>query len=153
MGLVRENVVVPLPPTAAEELWRDVRRWPSFIEGFAHALEVDRGWPAAGSRLVWQSIPGGRGRVTERVRDHEPAGRLVTQVFEEALTGTQTATCEDDDGGTRVALELRYELARGGPLRKITDVLFIRRALSESLGRTLRRFATEAREAAEEGYM
>ena len=111
------------------------------------------GWPEPGAKVVWESGPGGRGRVTEKVveRSH---GSFATQVFEERLVGRQTAAVEPaGEGGTRVALELRYELARGGPLRKITDVLFIRRALSESLGRTLRRFATEAREAAEEGYM
>jgi hypothetical protein len=45
-------------------------------------------------------------------------------------------------------LRLDYELARGGPLRAIADVLFIRRALNQALGRTLARFATEAAEEA-----
>ena len=73
-------------------------------------------------------------------------------MFEEATDrAAQTVTFEPAEGGTRVALELRYELqpttwARQGLIGKVTDVFFIRRALSDSLARTLRRFATEAEE-------
>jgi hypothetical protein len=45
-------------------------------------------------------------------------------------------------------MQLDYELQQGGPLRAITDALFIRRALSDALVRTLRRFSTEAAEEA-----
>ena len=45
-------------------------------------------------------------------------------------------------------IELSYRLQKGGPLRALTDVLFIRRALADALARTLRRFATEAAEQA-----
>ena len=67
--------------------------------------------------------------------------------------GTQTISFEPAEGGTRVALELRYELqpttwARQGPIGKLADVLFIRRALRDALRRTLRRFAIEAEEEA-----
>jgi hypothetical protein len=37
-----------------------------------------------------------------------------------------------------------YQLTSGGPLRKLTDVLFIRRSLAMALERTIRRFSTEA---------
>ena len=40
------------------------------------------------------------------------------------------------------------ELARGGPLGPVMDVLFIRRALNQALTRTLGRFAVEAAEEA-----
>ncbi len=45
-------------------------------------------------------------------------------------------------------LRLEYELARSGPLRGVADVLFIRRALRDSLRRTLDRFAVEVEEEA-----
>jgi hypothetical protein len=155
MALVRETRTVPLPVDRAAELWTNVTRWATFIEGFGHAVERDPSWPAAGSKLVWESTPGGRGRVTERVLSwvapHEGPGKLATQVFEESLVGTQTVTFEPGEGGSRVTLELQYELqpttfARQGLIGKVADVLFIRRALSDSLARTLRRFATEAEE-------
>jgi hypothetical protein len=155
MPLVRETRRVKLPVDRAAALWTDVDRWATFVEGFAHVLERDPDWPKAGSKLVWQSIPGGRGRVTERVvswvAPNEGPGKLSAQVFEEALTGTQTVWFELAEGGTRVNLELSYELqpttfARQGVIGKLADIFFIRRALSDSLARTLRRFATEAEE-------
>ena len=106
------------------------------------------GWPEPGAKVVWESGPGGRGRVTEKVveRSH---GSFATQVFEERLVGRQTAAVEPaGEGGTRVALELRYELAREGPLGALADALFVRRALGDSLVRTLRRFAVEAEDEA-----
>jgi uncharacterized membrane protein len=102
-----------------------------------------------GARLVWTSTPGGRGRVTEKVTESDPGRRFATRVFEDALSGMQLASfARAEDGRTRVELRLDYELARGGPLRAIADVLFIRRALNQALNRTLVRFATEAAEEA-----
>jgi uncharacterized membrane protein len=140
---------VELDPARAWALWTDVGRWPTFVEGFSTAVEHAPAWPAEGSRLVWTSTPGGRGRVTEKVTASEPGARFATRVFEDALSGTQLVSfARADDGRTRVELRLDYELARGGPLRAIADVLFIRRALNQALGRTLARFATEAAEEA-----
>jgi polyketide cyclase/dehydrase/lipid transport protein len=155
MGLARETRTVPLPVERTAELWVDLSRWATFIEGFAHAVDVDPNWPQAGSKLVWESVPDGRGRVTERVLSwvspNEGPGRLSTQVFEESLVGTQTVTFEPGEGGSRVTIELQYELQpttvwRQGVIGKVSDVLFIRRALSDSLARTLRRFSIEATE-------
>ena len=58
---------VRLAPEAALGLWTDLARWPTFVEGFARVVEVDPGWPGEGSRVIWDSIPAGRGRVTEKV--------------------------------------------------------------------------------------
>ena len=138
---------VPLAPEAALGLWSDVGRWPSFVEGFARLLERDPDWPAEGSRVVWESIPGGRGRVTEKVAEHG-TGRFTTQVSEEALQGRQTLSVLEDAEGTRVELALEYELSRYGALNGLADALFIRRALRDSLGRTLNRYAVEAEEEA-----
>jgi uncharacterized membrane protein len=145
----RAAVTVPLPPEATAELWRDVRRWSTFVEGFARVLELSPDWPAEGAKVVWESIPGGRGRVSEKVE--EAQGSFATRVFEDALQGTQTVvfTGAPDGERTRVDLELEYELTRYGPLRAAADLLFIRRALRDALRRTLRRFAVEARQEAE----
>lgn len=155
MGLARETRSVPLPVERAAELWIDLKRWATFIEGFSHVVDVDENWPQSGSKLVWESVAGGRGRVTERVLSwvapNEGPGRLSTQVFEQSLVGTQTVTFEPGEGGSRVSIELQYDLqpttfARQGVIGKVSDVLFIRRALSDSLARTLRRFSIEAAE-------
>lgn len=110
--------------------------------------QVSPVWPQPGAKVVWQSGPGGRGRVTEKVLD-AGEGRLATEVFEERLLGTQTAEFRSGgEGRTHVGLRLEYRLVREGALGAVADALFIRRALRDSLVRTLRRFAVEAEEEA-----
>jgi Polyketide cyclase / dehydrase and lipid transport len=130
-------------PAQADELWCDVRRWPGFIDGFARTAQLDGSWPAAGARLVWESTPAGRGQVLERVREHAEGEHLVTEVEDPRLRGVQTVAFERLQDGVGVTLALEYELTQGGPLRGLTDLLFIRRAIRESLRRTVDRFATE----------
>jgi Polyketide cyclase / dehydrase and lipid transport len=143
------RIAVKLDPDDAFALWADPVRWPAFVEGFGRLASVDRGWPGPGAKAVWDSIAGGRGRVTEQVTERDGA-RLSTQVFEDALAGTQTFAVMPGpaDGGSIVELTLEYELGSGGPLRGLSDALFIRRALRDALRRTLRRFAVEAEEEA-----
>jgi uncharacterized membrane protein len=144
MGVVGNEVTVSLPADRAYALWTDTSRWPSFVEGFGRVESLDAEWPEPGSKVVWVSGPGGRGRVTEKVRERD-GGRIVSTVFEAALSGTQTVTFEAaTEEETKVAVLLDYELQKGGPLRGLTDVLFIRGALSAAQRRTLQRFATEA---------
>ena len=137
-----------LTPEAALRLWSDPGRWPSFVEGFARELERSPEWPAAGARVVWESTPAGRGRVTERVVEGEGPDRFVPQVFDERLNGTQTFRVVESEAGSRAELALEYELTKYGPLSALADVIFIRRAIRDSLRRTLSRFAVEAEEEA-----
>jgi hypothetical protein len=138
---------VPLPPDEAMRLWTNVERWPSFVEGFARRLELSPEWPEQGARVVWESNPDGRGRVTETVTATEES-RFSTQVFEDALMGTQTLRVAPASDGTEVALSLEYELVKYGPLSGLADAIFIRRALRDALRRTLFRFGIEAEEEA-----
>jgi hypothetical protein len=138
---------VRLAPEAALRLWRDLSRWSTFVEGFARAIEVDSGWPGEGSRVVWESIPSGRGRVTEKVVESAP-GQFATMVFEDRLSGRQTLRAIESEAGARVELALEYTLTSYGPLGPLADAIFIRRALRDSLRRTMQRFAVEAEEEA-----
>ena len=141
---VEAAAMVPLAPEPARALWTDLHRWPSFVEGFGWVAEVRGRWPERGSTVVWQSSPGGRGRVTEKVTDDSPQ-RFSTRVSEEALQGEQSARfAAAEEGDTRVELKIEYELSGGGAFQAISDVLFIRRALRDALKRTLRRYAVEA---------
>jgi uncharacterized membrane protein len=149
MATAKAAIAVPLTPEEAYDLWIDVSRWPTFIDGFGHAERLDDEWPDVGAKLVWRGVPGGRGTVTERVVKADPPRAHATNVFEEKLDGTQTASFAPVEDGTRVDLELEYNVSVGGPLRPIVDALFIRRAQNDALTRTLRRFATEAAEEAE----
>jgi uncharacterized membrane protein len=149
VATARAATLVSLSPEEAYELWTDVRRWPTFVDGFAHADRIDDAWPDKGAKLVWKSVPGGRGTVTERVTKAESPRLHEVNVFEEKLDGTQRVTfAPAEDGATRVELTLDYKVSVGGPLKPIVDVLFIRRAQNDALARTLRRFATEADEQA-----
>ena len=145
MRTAQARALVPLTPPHALALWSDVERWPSFVEGFARRLELSPDWPAKGARVVWQSTPDGRGRVTETVVEND-ADRFSTQVFEEALMGTQTLRAAAASGGSEIELTLDYQLAKYGPLGGLADAIFIRRALRDALRRTLFRFAIEAEE-------
>jgi hypothetical protein len=147
MGVVSAAAVVPLSPEQAVSMWRDPRRWSSFVEGFQRVEEQGADWPEAGSRIIWLSGRGGRGRVTEKVAESRPDG-FGTRVFEDRLRGLQSFRAVEDARGARVELSLEYELTSGGPLRAVTDMLFIRRALREALERTLRRYAVEAEDEA-----
>jgi hypothetical protein len=138
---------LPLTPPDVLRLWADVDRWPSFVEGYARLIELREPWPEAGGRVVWESTPTGRGRVTETVVSRS-SDRFSVQVFEPALAGTQTLLVAPADDGSEVELSLEYELSRYGPLRGLADMLFIRRALRDSLRRTLTRFRIEAEEEA-----
>jgi hypothetical protein len=121
-GAARAAQVVTLTPEGALALWADTSRWATFVEGFARTLEVSPDWPAEGSKVVWESRPEGRGRVTEKVVEHGP-GRFATQVFEEALQGRQALTASEHADGTQVELELEYELAKYWPLRAVADTI------------------------------
>ena len=148
MRIARAQADVVLTPEAALRLWTDVDRWPTFVEGFARVLERSPEWPAAGARVVWESKPSGRGRVTEKVMEGEGPDRFVTMVFEERLNGTQTFRVVESEAGSRAELSLEYRLAKWGPLSAVADAIFIRRAIRDSLRRTLYRFAVEAEEEA-----
>jgi hypothetical protein len=139
---------VVLPPSEAYALWTDVSRWPTFVDGFARPERLDDAWPEPGAKIVWKSVPGGRGAVTEKVTKAQPGTLHEVAVFEEKLDGTQRATFAPTEEGTFVELELDYKVSVGGPLRPVVDALFIRRAQNDALNRTLRRFATEAAEQA-----
>jgi hypothetical protein len=118
---------------AARELWFDVRRWPSFVDGFGHVVRQDPEWPAAGT-LVWQSTPHGRGRVIEHA-----GGR----VEDERLLGHQAVDFAPVPDGVEVTVRFEYQLRNRTPVTPVVDRLFIRRAVRDALGRTLRRYAIE----------
>jgi Polyketide cyclase / dehydrase and lipid transport len=142
---VRANIAVVGLASEAEELWYDPQRWASWIDGFGHVVKLEGEWPRAGARLVWDSPPGGRGRVAEQVMQYEPRGGQAMEIEDERLRGTQSVTFEPLPDGVRIRLELSYELKQGNFFTPITDLLFIRFALRDSLRRSLTRFARERR--------
>lgn len=145
MPRVRAAVSVPGLASEAEALWYEPRRWPAWVDGFGHVAKVEGEWPAPGARVVWDSKPGGRGRVVERVTAYEARSGQTLAVEDEQLRGTQRVSFVPGADTVEVALELEYEIKGANVLTPLTDALFIRRALRDSLRRSLSRFAYELR--------
>jgi uncharacterized membrane protein len=141
--VVAHRVLPGASVTEAEALWHDLARWPGFVDGFASVGRLEGDWPAPDARLVWDSRPGGRGRVVEQVVAHEPGASHRVRVEDVQLHGTQAVAFEALGGSCEVTLELTYELKRPGFGGALTDMFFVRHALRESLRRTLHRFAIE----------
>jgi hypothetical protein len=145
MATVKARIEVTGPIAEAEALWYDPTRWPAFVEGFAHVVKQEGEWPKQGARIVWESVRDGRGRVVEKVRRYEPRVAQAVEVEDPKLRGVQTISFEafTEPPRTAVTLELQYKLKGatfGGP---VTDILFVRRALTDSLRKTLMRFRRE----------
>jgi polyketide cyclase/dehydrase/lipid transport protein len=142
---VRATTTVPGRVVEAEELWYDPHRWAAWIDGFGHVAKLEGDWPQPGARLLWDSRPQGRGRVAEQVVEYEARAGQTLAVEDGRLTGTQRVAFEPKGEEVRVSLTLEYRLKQRGPVTPVLDLLFIRRALRDSLQRTLARFSHERR--------
>src|SRR4051794_41359402 len=137
MGRARVQIVANGRLSEAEALWYDTGRWSTFIDGFGHLATQDAGWPREGT-VVWDSRPGGRGRVRERVLRYAAGDGQDVEVEDERLTGTQEVRfAPAGEGRVRVSLELRWELKKRYPGSAVVDALFIRSRVRDSLQRTL----------------
>ena len=143
MKTIQASVVVPGRPAEAEALWLDPVRWPSWIDGFSHVVVQEGEWPRPGSRLRWSSVPRGRGLVEERSLEYAPAERIVAAVEDDKLAGTQEVRFAAGEEEVTVTLALSYELKQRTP--PLVDRFFVRRALHDSLRRTVARFGNERR--------
>ena len=209
MGRAKASITVPPRAADAEALWYDPHRWQSWVDGFGHVVSLSDGWPGRGAELVWESPPGGRGRVTERVVAYEmrmgqtlevedatmsgrqtvkfepgseavevtlslegewprrgaelvwqspPGGRgrvservvayemrlgQTVEVEDATMTGRQTVKFEPGTESVEVTLSLEYRIKDRTPLTPVVDVLFVRRAIADALRRTVTRFANE----------
>jgi Polyketide cyclase / dehydrase and lipid transport len=127
----------------AQRLWQDIDRWELFVEGFSAIVRVDENWPASGAVVVWDSIPQGRGRVTEQVLEYQPDVGQLIEIEDDRLTATRRVGFQDIQGGVRVSVTLDYQLKGSTGRRLVLDRLFIKRALHDSLERELESFGRE----------
>jgi hypothetical protein len=150
VGRAREQIDLPVQVSLAEALWYDTNRWPVFVDGFKSVAKLEGDWPRAGARLVWDSVPAGRGRVAETVTAYEVRSGQTVAVEDERMIGTQTVTFTPHDAGRcRLEVDLRWQLKQRHPLTPLVDLLFVRRAFGDALRRTLSHFAREVRADAE----
>ena len=144
MGRATASIDVPGRASDAEALWYDPVRWAAWVDGFGHVVELSEDWPAAGT-LQWNSTPEGRGRVLEIVTAYEQRSGQTLAVEDSRLRGTQRVEFTPGHEVVKVTLSLDYELKQRAPLTPLLDLLFVRRAVTASLRRTLDRFARERR--------
>ena len=137
------SIAVPGRAADAEALWYDPHRWPAWVDGFGHVVSLEGDWPQPGARLVWESPPGGRGRGPGRVVAYEARTGQTLEVDDATLTGRQQVAFEPRADEVEITLSLEYEIKDRTPLTPLVDGLFVRRALRDSLRRTLTRFANE----------
>lgn len=137
---MKATIVVRGRAVEVEQLWYDRTRWASWIDGFGHVVDLDHGWPQTGSRLRWDSRPGGQGRVIERVTRYEPRLGQTLEIEDADFTGVRRVMFEPGLEETRITLEVELEPKdRLPPARR----WLARRRLADSLQRTLRRFSYE----------
>ncbi len=148
MSEVAAEVEIPAPLAEVWDLYFDPERWRTWVDGFARVSSSD-GYPEEGGTLVWESTPPGRGRVAERVLEHEPR-RLHRISFRDPSTEGNLETrfemvaAGEGERATRVTQELGYRLLERGPLSAVTDLLFIRSQMRQSLQRSLADLRGEA---------
>jgi hypothetical protein len=143
MGRAKASISVPGRAAEAEALWYDPHRWQAWIDGFGHVVSLSDGWPARGAELVWDSPPGGRGRVVERVVEYEMRTGQTVEVEDATMTGRQTVKFDPGPEAVEVTLSLEYRIKDRTPLTPVVDLLFVRRAMADALRRTVTRFANE----------
>lgn len=142
---VSEKIDVPQTAAQAESLWYRTDRWATFVDGFGHIVRQDPDWPRRGE-IVWDSTPGGRGRVRETVTRFDPRAELTSSFEDEQVRGTQTVRFAPRSEGCTITMELDYTLKRDHPGTAVFDFLFVRRPQKDALRRTLRRFKRELRD-------
>jgi hypothetical protein len=140
MPRVSATIELPGKVYEAEACWYEVGRWPQWVDGLARVVEVRGEWPKPGSEVIWESHPAGRGTVHERVTDYEPRTGQASEVEDDSITGRQTVTFQPSDAGLQLELALEYRLKRRSPLSWLVDLVFIRRLMGASLGRSLGQF-------------
>jgi uncharacterized membrane protein len=144
MGRVAAAVEVPGPLADVEALWYDPARWPAWVDAFGHVVEVGDAWPAAGSRALWDTPHGGRGRVVERVVSHAAGAGQECDVEDARLRGRRRLSFAPAPGGAvTVTVVLEYALKADHALAWAVDALVVRRRVAAEQRRTLARFARE----------
>ena len=143
MGLAHVNQDFIASLADAEELWLDTDRWPAFVDGCARVESCDGPWPRAGAEVRWHSTPHGRGAVRERVLEHQPGVLHRREVSDDSSSGVLLCRWEVLEGGVALALEYDYRLGGSPLIRPVLDALFVRRAQTDSLRRTLTLFGRE----------
>jgi hypothetical protein len=140
VATVAVSQTYPASVDEAEACWCDISRWPEWVDGLARVVAVDPGWPGPDRAVIWESVPAGRGRVSERVTEYEPGAGLILAVEDDSIRGQERVVFQAVEAGVEVILSLEYRIRRRTPLTPLVERLFVRRPMALSLTKTLARF-------------
>ena len=149
MATVEASIQIAAPLAEVWDLYFERDRWPAWVDQFDSVVS-ESGYPEIGGELVWRSNASGRGEVHERVLAHQPRSLHRIEFEDPQVAGELEARFEMQPAGeggerlTKVAQKLDYRLTTGGPLRAVTDLLFIRSQMRGSLQRSLADLRLEA---------
>jgi hypothetical protein len=146
MSKVSVAVTLPASVHEAETCWYDTARWPAWVDGLGHVVEVSADWPAVGASVTWQSGPAGRGRVTERSVSYEPLAGQTVEVQDDSIRARQRVAFTPHADGVELTLSLDYEIKQRSIFTPLVDFLFIRRAMTMSMRTSLTRFGAALEE-------
>ena len=150
MGRASESVWIRASLAETWDHYFEPRGWSAWVDGF-HSVEAAEGYPEAGGTLRWRSVAAGRGRVGERVLEHEPRRRHRIAFEDPQSVGELLTEFAIEGDGTRVTLTIDYRLPGRGLFRLLTDRLFVRGEVAGSLRRTLLALRHEVEEIARLG--
>jgi hypothetical protein len=144
VGTARVAQLIPGSLQEVQTGWYDTSRWPAWVDGLDHVVSVEGDWPREGGSVAWMSGPAGRGEVTEQVTAYEELVGQTLHVQDTAISGSQTVSFTSvGEQGIEVQFELEYHLRYGSILAPLLDRVFIRRAITSSMVKTLTRFGAE----------
>jgi hypothetical protein len=143
MPTVEATASVPGTVHDAEELWYDTATWERWVDGLERVLSVDGDWPKVGAGVSWESVPAGRGHVSERVTAYEPLYGQTVEVRDDTIEGRQWVVFTPVNGSVELQLSLEYRISKRSIVTPLIDLLFVRNAWRTSLRSTLARFAAE----------
>jgi uncharacterized protein YndB with AHSA1/START domain len=142
MGDVTESVVIDADLAEVWDTYFDQQTWPAWVDGF-EAVDASDGYPERGGSLRWHSNQAGRGRVAERVLEHEPR-KLHRIAFNDPESEGELLTRFEILGQTvNVTQEMTYEILNPGLLGPLTDRFFVRGQIAKALRRSLDRLKVE----------
>ncbi|CAN5124999.1 hypothetical protein BH24ACT23_BH24ACT23_07870 [soil metagenome] len=141
MGLVEEEIVLPVSLAEAWDAYFDPSRWPAWVDSFRSIASIE-GYPEKGGVLVWRSVAAGRGEVTERVEEHEPRRIHRVSFSDPTLTGEMTVRFAIAGEGARVAVVFDYRPVERGPMALFAS-LFVRSQVRGTVRRSLDGLARE----------
>jgi hypothetical protein len=142
MSVVEQEVVVAASLADAWDLYFEPRSWPDWVDSFGSVIEID-GYPDAGGRLRWKSIPAGRGEVVEKVLEHEPRRKHRIEFADPSLAGEMTVTFAIEGDGTKIVASMDYRLLDRSAFARLGALLFLKAQLRGTLRRSLDAFAPE----------